>query len=249
MMLAARVIPVMLCKGRQLVKGQRFVNDRVVGHAAQAARIHGARGVDELMLIDVSATAEGRTIDLSLVEELTEDCYIPVTVGGGIRTLEQIDQLLRAGADKVLIGTAAIEVPGLVKKAAEHFGRQAIVGCVDVTWPGGCAMYRRDLVADSNPASHAQWLAIEGVGELLVQRIDRDGTMEGYDLELIRKVSAAVPIPVIACGGCSGYEDMLRAIQAGASAVAAGALFQFEDATPLEAARYLQQHGVEARCS
>lgn len=260
----------MLCRGRSLVKGQRFVNDRVVGHVLQAARTHAARGVDELMILDVAATAEGRGPDLAMIEELTDGCFIPVTVGGGVRTMVQIKELLRAGADKVCIGTAVVDCPGLLKEAADSFGSQAIVVSIDVrgmvaqcceqehpvVWvdcgknfvsypiPGIWVDDRRQL---ADPRKYAEMVVAEGAGEILLQSVERDGTLSGYDLDLVRSVSSSIPIPVIVCGGCSGYADMVAAIKAGASAVAAGALFQFEDATPREAAAYIKQHGGEAR--
>lgn len=237
MSLAIRVIPVMLCRGRSLVKGRNFINDRVVGHVLQAAKVHAARGVDELMILDVAATAECRGPDLAMIEELTDGCFIPVTVGGGVRSIEQIRALLRAGADKVLIGKAAYEFEStLVREATDSFGSQAIVVPVDHNSAmGGGAWF---LAAE---------VAAQGAGEILLNNVARDGTMQGYDLDLIRAVSAAVPVPVIACGGCRDYADMVAAVEAGASAVAAGALFQFTESTPLEAAEYLKAHGKEAR--
>lgn len=234
MSLAIRIIPVMLCRGASLVKGARFVNDRVVGHVLQAAKVHAARGVDELMILDVAATIEDRGPDLAMIEELTDGCFIPVTVGGGVRSLAQINTLLRAGADKVLVGAAA--TPQFIFDAAQKFGRQALVVAINHS-------------GEFDPVEAAQQWSGVGAGELLLNDVDRDGTLRGYDVDLIRRVSAAVPVPVIACGGCAGYSDMLAAVEAGASAVAAGALFQFEDATPLEAAEYLKAHGREARCN
>lgn len=236
-MLAVRIIPVMLCRGRSLVKGKHFVNDRVVGHVLQAARTHAARGVDELMILDIAATAEGRGPDLEMIRELTADIFTPVTVGGGVRTLQQIDELLRVGADKVLIGAAAWEIGStLVREATSHFGSQAVVVPIDYH---SKAYWTAERMAQETQAM--------GAGEILLNNVDRDGTMSGYDLDLIAEVCKAVSVPVIACGGCSGYPDMLAAINAGASAVAAGALFQFEDATPLGAAQWLGQHGITVR--
>lgn len=227
-MLASRVIPIMLCKSRQLVRGKQFVNDRVIGVALQAARVHASRGVDELLIIDVAAAADGRTIDLGMIEELTDGIFVPVTVGGGVRTVEQIRALLKAGADKVLVGSKPS--PAFLFEAWQTFGSQAIVASVD------------DLSLET-----AQRHACGGAGELLLNNPGRDGTMQGYNLDLIRKISSGVPVPVIACGGCSSYADMANALEAGASAVAAGALFAFEDATPKAAAEYLKQHGIEVR--
>jgi cyclase len=232
MTLASRIIPVLLCKGRTLVKGTRFVNDRVVGVAMQAAKIHAARGVDELLMIDVAATGEGRTIDLAMVEELTDGNFCPVTVGGGVRTLTDIKALLRAGADKVLIGAAAREDIAFVLEASNSFGSQAIVVALD--WP-------------EETVISAVQMAEAGAGEILCNNAQRDGTMEGYDVHVIANVARQVDVPVIACGGCRDYADMASAIYAGASAVAAGALFQFTDATPRGAAQYLADRGIPVR--
>jgi len=245
-MLAHRVIPTILCRGRTMVKGKRFDSWRSVGVAAQAVRVHQARGVDEVCLLDIGATPEGRGPDLGLIEELSEVLFAPLAVGGGVRTVEHVRALLKAGADKVVIGTAAVEDPHFLRNVADVVGSQAIVAALDVrgdyeygrcgTWPGVggvisvATMYRQ-----------------MGAGEILLTSIDREGTMDGYDLDLIERVATAVDIPVIAHGGCSGYEDMANAIRAGASAVAAGALFQFTDATPRAAAAYLHKHGIEAR--
>ena len=241
--LAYRVIPTVLCRGRQLVKGRQFAANRVVGHAAQAVRIHNQRGVDELVLLDIGATPEGRGPDLDLVRELSEACFMPLAVGGGIRSVEDVRALLNAGADKVVIGTEAVVV---AKLAADRVGCQAVVVAIDVD-ARGMVSWRGHTPTDLSPVTYARQIEREGAGEILLTSIDREGTMAGYDLKLIREVSAAVSIPVIANGGCSSYQDMAAAIKAGASAVAAGALFQFTDATPREAATFLHQQGIEAR--
>jgi len=250
--LANRIIPTILCRGRELVKGKQFVNDRRVGVAAQAVRIHAMRGVDEVVLLDINATREGRGPDLALVEELSEVLFAPLAVGGGIRSLQHVRDLLRAGADKVVIGTGAMEIPDLVRRCAEALGGQGIVVSVDALATESIyyAMKRCGQQARDTTTSAIEW-AMEceknGAGEILLQSIDRDGAMQGYDLELIRSVSRAVSIPVIASGGCGSYEHMREALAAGASAVAAGALFQFTDCTPKGAARYLASRGVEVR--
>lgn len=245
MSLAVRVIPTLLCRGRQLVKGSQFNSWRSVGLAAQAVLIHQARGVDELCLLDISATQEERGPDLYLVRELAEVLFCPLTVGGGIKTVEQIRDLLRAGADKVAIGSAVFNTH-ILKEASHRFGRQAIVVAVDVShghvW-SRCGQQEWPFT----PGTFAKYLEVEGAGEILLTSIDREGTLEGYDLDLIQEVSAAVPIPVIAHGGAGSYDHMLEAVRAGASAVAAGAMFQFTDQTPKGAAMYLKEHGIEAR--
>lgn len=234
-MLAKRVIPTILCKGTKQVKGQRFVNDRVIGHAMQSCRIHAQRGVDELVLLDVSATEEGREPDYDSIERLTESCFIPIAVGGGINKIEHIRKLLASGADKIVLGAAQMDL-GFVKEAADTFGSQAIV----------VSLNHWDDAAEFMTYKAGEYERL-GVGEILLQGITKDGAMKGYDLETIGMVSQGIEIPVIASGGCSGYEDMYRAIEAGASAVAAGALFQFTDATPKEAVLYLAKRGMEVR--
>jgi len=246
MSLAKRVIPTLLCRGRTLVKGSRFDSWRSVGHALQAARIHQARGVDELVLLDIGATPEGRGPDLALIEELSDGCFMPLAVGGGVRSVEDIRALLAAGADKVVIGTKAITEPTFIAAAAHKVGRQAIVVSIDV---------RDNLVythCGTKPTCyHPVWWALRaharGAGELLLTDMEREGTMAGYNLELVKNVAAAVDIPVIAHGGAGHPSHMLEAIQAGASAVAAGAMFQFTDETPRSAAQYLAERGVETR--
>lgn len=261
-MLAHRIIPSILCRGRQQVKGKQFNSWRSVGLAAQAVRVHQARGVDEVALLDVGATPEGRGPDLSLVEELSDVMFAPLAVGGGIRSVEDVRALLKAGADKVVIGTQFIREPTFVRELADTVGSQAIVVSVDfraVEYPDGrkllCAFTecgRSQIFAPGSTSPMCpRTLAVKakeyGAGEILLTCIDREGTMDGYALPIIEFVSKAVDIPVIAHGGCRDYEDMVDAIHAGASAVAAGALFQFTDSTPRGAAQALREYGIEVR--
>ena len=233
--LAKRIIPSILHKNGQLVKGKNFVNERVIGVALQAARIHAMRGVDELLILDVSATKENRDPNYFLVKSLANNCFSPVTVGGGVNCDEHVRKLLQSGADKVCIGQAAIDNPDLIHQLAMKYGSSTIVASIDV----------RDY--DIYTAVKMAWrYQALGVGEILLQSVDRDGTMSGYCLELIERVSD-IDIPVIASGGCNGYLDMLNAITVGADAVAAGALFAFSDDTPLGASKYLSTLGIEVR--
>jgi len=233
-MLATRIIPTILSKNGQLVKGIGFKADRVVGNAMQAARVHAMRGVDELVLLDVTATKEGREPDYEMVRRLSEGCFSPLTVGGGIKNYRHVEKLLRAGADKVSINYSKSEI---VDRLSERFGRQCITISLDIK-----KTYSTNFIA-----AMADALELSGAGEILLQSVDDDGSMLGYDLGMIKTVSEAVSIPVVASGGCSGYEDMRNAIKAGASAVAAGALFQFTDCTPKGAAEYLSAKGIEVR--
>lgn len=228
------------------MKGRRFNSWRSVGLAVQAVQIHQSRGCDEICLLDISATTEHRGPDLELIAELSDTLFAPLAVGGGISTLGDVRAVLRAGADKVVIGSAAAAPSDLVRRCAYEFGRQAIVVSVDVARDHP-HIYSGKARIDVTPVCYAQSVEHMGAGEILLQSIDRDGTMEGYDIDLIRAVSQSVSIPVIASGGCSGPVNMIEAIQAGASAVAAGALFQFSDFTPKSCAQYLVQNGIEAR--
>ena len=252
-MLAKRIIPTLLRDGDRLVKGEKFNGWRSVGHARQAVRIMAQRGVDEMVLLDITATAQNRRPDPDKIREYADECFMPLTVGGGIRSIEDVKTCLNAGADKVLIGAAGIPA---IKAVAQMYGSQAVSAAIDYFFwedhediqlvryimEGGQSFVRND-----GPVDYAKKLATAGAGEIILTSIDREGTMLGYDLETIKAVSEAVDIPVIAHGGCSGYEDMLNAIKAGASAVAAGALFQFTDCTPRGAALYLAEHGIEVR--
>lgn len=242
--LAKRVIPTVLLKGRTIVKGRQFRADRVVGQAQQFVRVQRRREVDELVLLDVSATAEGRGPNLEVVTELVDaGLFSPLAVGGGVRDLEDARALLRAGADKIVVGTGG---PRLVSEIASVVGSQAVVAALDVK--NGQAYVRSGTRETMQPApGWARCCVDHGAGEILLTSIEREGTMEGYDLALIASVAHAVNVPVIAHGGCSGYADMKAAIEAGASAVAAGALFQFTDATPKGAAQYLAGQGIEVR--
>jgi len=197
----------------------------------QASKIHAMRGVDELLILDISATKEGREPDYNAIESLSENCFSPLTVGGGISSVEHVRKLLNAGADKVCIRSAH----NSIKELSRQFGSQCITACIDV---------KPD---DSNVAKYACLLEEYGAGEILLQSVARDGTMEGYDLNLIFEVSHAVNIPVIASGGCGTPQHALEAIQAGASAVAIGAMFIFKDITPLSLSKYLHEKGVITR--
>lgn len=209
-------------------------------------QIHATRGCDEIICLDISATAEGRGPDLGLIEELAEACFSPIAVGGGVSTVQDARNLLKAGADKIVIGSGHNEVPNLVRDIAGHFGSQSVVVAIDHKdgryWTR-CGTHDTGLsVLDAALGAESC-----GAGEILLTSIERDGTMCGYDLETIRSIANLLPIQVIAAGGCSGYEDMHRAIQVGADAIAAGAIFQFCDYTPAGAAEYLSNCGVEVR--
>jgi cyclase len=253
-MLKTRVIPILLHRRGVLVKGEHFDSWRHVGAALPAVKVFNLRDVDELILLDITATPEGRGPDIEEIAELAAECFVPLTVGGGVASLADVRHLLRAGADKVALNSACYLRPELVTEIASCFGSQCMVCAIDVRRrPGGgfecfgrCGREPRSL----EPEVWAAELERLGAGEILITSIDRDGTFEGYDIEVIRRVSAAVKIPVIAAGGAGNYDHMVQAIkEGGASAVGAGAMFQFTEQTPAEARKHLQRHGIRVRRS
>lgn len=254
-MLKVRVIPTMLLKDVGLVKGESFNSWRRVGTAMPAVKVYNTRQVDELMLMDITATEDQREPDYELVEELAQETFVPFTVGGGITNIEQIRRLLKAGADKVSINSAAYENPQLIREAAERFGRQCIVVSIDARKEDdGCyRCYRRSGKQQTSytPGEWATQMEEMGAGEILITSIERDGTLQGYDLELIREVTTAVhKIPVIASGGAGEYEDFRLALVEGcATAVAAASMFHFTQQTPMEAKNYLAKCGIPVRNS
>jgi cyclase len=249
-MLKTRVIPTLLHKGSQLVKGVRFASDRPVGSALQAIKVYNRRGVDELAFLDVEASTQGRPPDFRLIDELADECFMPLTVGGGVRSISDVRDLLAVGADKVAINTAALENERLISEAASRFGVQCVVVAIDVKREGPdwrVVSHCGRRATDWEPSAWAARCEQLGAGEILLQSIDRDGTMEGYDLPIIGRVCQAVGAPVIASGGAGSYEHLAQAVAAGASAVAAASIFHFTEMTPREAKLHLQSQGVPVR--
>jgi cyclase len=222
-----------------------------VGTIMPAVKVYNAREVDELVLVDIEATRRGEPPDYSVVEEISAECFVPLTVGGGVADIDAVRELLRAGADKVSINTAAYENPELVRSAAGLYGVQCVVIGIDARrGPDGaleCVSHSGTRGTGKDPAAWAKEVEALGAGEILVTSVDRDGTMEGYDLDLVSRVASAVRIPVIAAGGAGNYEHMYEAIAHGASAVAAASIFHFTEQTPREAKRYLKERGIHVR--
>jgi len=219
----------------------------------QAVKVYNVREVDELVFLDIAATDSGRQPDFETIDDLADECFMPLTVGGGVQSLEHVRRLLTVGADKVSLNTAAVENPGLISESAKRFGSQCVVVSIDARKaPNG----RYEVFTHSGkqqtgkePQHWAQQAESLGAGEILLTSVDRDGTMEGYDLELVRRVSAAVRIPVIASGGAGNYGHMVSVLKdGGASAVAAASMFHFTEQTPLEAKRFLKAQGFPVRC-
>lgn len=251
-MLAKRIIPCLDIDGGRVVKGTRFRNLRDAGDPVQCALAYDAAGADELVFLDISATNQGRRARLEMVERVAEAVFIPFTVGGGIRTEDDFREILRRGADKVSINTAAVQKPGLITMAARRFGSQCVVVAIDAqstgprTWEvmthGGSGRTGLDAVAWAREAVK------RGAGEILLTSVDRDGTKNGFDCVLTRCVSDAVGVPVIASGGAGHPSHFLQAFVDGhADAALAASLFHFQELTIADLKDYLEGHGVAVR--
>ncbi|HBC75172.1 MAG TPA: imidazole glycerol phosphate synthase subunit HisF [Candidatus Wallbacteria bacterium] len=250
-MLKVRVIPTILLKNECVVKGVGFDSWRRIGTILPAIKVYTARQVDELIIVDITATNDNRDPDYDEIENFSRECFVPLTIGGGIKNIGQVKKILRAGADKVCVNSAAYETPELITEIASSFGVQCVVASIDAKKVGGVYKCFSNCAKTETPYEAAEWakkLEQLGAGEILITSIERDGTMSGYDHELIRCVSQNVKIPVIASGGAGCYEDMLRALsEGGASAVAAASMFHFTQNTPVEAKKYLSEKGVSVR--
>jgi cyclase len=228
-----RMIAVLLLRGSGFVKTVRFGAPNYLGDAFNILRIFNEKGVDELAILDIDASREGRGPRFEVLRELADECFMPVAYGGGIRTVEDCRRLFKAGFEKAIVNTALIERPTLATEIALEFGSQALVGSIDVrrSWMSGAPRVvtrcgRRATTLD--PVRHARELAQRGVGELLINSIDRDGTMTGFDHALVQSVAGAVDIPVIACGGARGLGDLVEVVlKTDAAAVAAGSMFVY----------------------
>jgi len=254
-MLCKRLIPCLDVKDGRVVKGVRFVDLRDAGDPVEAALAYDAQGADELVFLDITASHEDRAIMLDVVRRTAEGIYMPLTVGGGIRSLADIRTLLRAGADKVSLNTAALARPELVREAAHAFGSQCIVVAIDAKREadGGAQRWGVYTHGGRRPAGRdaVQWAReVEelGAGEILLTSMDRDGTFAGYDLALTRAVSEAVSVPVIASGGAGGLEHLVEGLTEGkADAALVASIFHFGRHTVAEAKRHLRERGVAVR--
>lgn len=263
-MLAKRIIPCLDVKDGRVVKGTKFLELRDAGDPVEVARVYDREGADELTFLDITASHENRGIILDVVRRTAEEVFMPLTVGGGIRTLDDIRNLLNAGADKVSINTAAVSDPEFVKRAAERFGSQCIVVAIDakrVTPPASPPKLEGEQKGRWEVFTHGgrkptgldaiEWaMRMEGfgAGEILLTSMDRDGTKDGYDLELTRAVSEAVGIPVIASGGVGSPEHIYRGFVEGkADAALAASIFHYKEYSIREVKEYLREKGVEVR--
>jgi cyclase len=250
-MLKVRVIPTLLWKDFGLVKGVGFNSWRRVGSVLPAVKVYNTRDVDELVIMDIVASQQQTAPEHDSVSDFSDECFVPLTVGGGITDLDQISKLLHAGADKVLINTSAYLNPDLINQSALRFGAQCIVVGIDAKLVDGkyiCCSHAGSTPTEKSLVAWAKELADRGAGEIIITSIERDGTMQGYDLKLIESVVNAVDIPVIASGVAGTYEHLCQAVQeAGASAVAAASMFHFTEQTPSGAKAALSAAGIPVR--
>jgi len=252
-MLAKRIIPCLDVTDGRVVKGTKFVNLRDAGDPVECAKAYDAQGADELVFLDITASSDGRATMVDVVARTAEQCFMPLTVGGGIRTVDDMRAMLLAGADKVSVNTAAIHNPDLVRAGAEAFGAQCIVVAIDAKRNAngdGWTVYTHGgrNATELDAVAWARRVAELGAGEILLTSMDADGTCAGYDLGLTAAVSEAVSIPVIASGGAGSLAHMAEVLSVGkADAVLAASIFHFGDHTIGEAKRYLAAEGVVVR--
>ena len=251
-MLAKRIIPCLDVHAGRVVKGVNFVRLRDAGDPVEIARRYDEAGADELAFLDITASSDARDTIVSVIERVADQVFIPLTVGGGVRSVDDVRKLLNAGADKVSINTSAVDNPRLVAEAAHRFGSQAIVVAIDArgSGPGKWEVYTHGgrKARGLDAVEWAATMAAHGAGEILLTSMDRDGTKSGFDLALTRAVAGAVTVPVIASGGVGSLEHLAEGIErGGADAVLAASVFHFGEITVGQAKRFLAARGIEMR--
>ncbi|MFL0247333.1 AglZ/HisF2 family acetamidino modification protein [Candidatus Clostridium stratigraminis] len=230
-MYRSRVIPCLLLKDKGLYKTIKFKSPRYLGDPINTLKLFNDKETDEIVVLDISATVSGKGPDFDYLKQLTKECFMPMCYGGGVTTIEQIEMLYKLGVEKVALNTALFTNPKLITDAAKNFGSQSIVASIDVK-KGFFGSYSAYIMAGTkdtklNPVEYAKKAEDLGAGEIFINSIDKDGVMNGYDYELIGKVSSAVNIPVVAIGGAGNLSDCVKAVDSGASAAAAGSLFVY----------------------
>ncbi|MEI7801600.1 MAG: AglZ/HisF2 family acetamidino modification protein [Bacteroidota bacterium] len=226
----ARIIPVLLIQQGELVKTTKFISPRYIGDPINAIKIFNEKEVDEIVVLDIDASKKNQTINFDLIKDLASECFMPLSYGGGIKTLKEIEQLIKTGVEKVILNSSALENPALIKEATKQFGSSTIVVSIDITksFFGNYILYSAaGKMIISSWKYHLMQMEDAGVGEILIQTVQHDGIMKGYDLKLIGEISRAVSIPVIACGGAGSFSDLRSVISSGASAAAAGSMFVY----------------------
>ncbi|KAB7889773.1 glycosyl amidation-associated protein WbuZ [Poseidonibacter ostreae] len=248
-MLKHRIIPCVLLKDWQLVKSIQFGSFRTIGHPTSTSRIYNARDVDELIVLDIDASMHNEEINTEIITDIANECFMPLTIGGGINSIDDIYKILNAGADKVSINTKAIQDKEFIKKASSIFGSQCIVCSIDVKKQDKTykVYSRKDGILDIDPLELALEYEKYGAGEILLTSVDNDGTTNGYDLELLKYISKKLSIPVIINGGAGMPHHCVEAIQNGADAVAAAYIFHFSKYTPNDIKKELFLNNILAR--
>lgn len=251
-MLKVRIIPTLLWKDFGLVKGVSFNSWRRIGAILPAIKVYNKRQVDELIVVDIAATLKKEPPDIASISDFSSECFVPLTVGGGIRDIVDAKNILKAGADKICLNSIAYENPGVIRDISDMFGSQCVVVSIDARRNERgrfeCYSHCGSIATGKDPGEWARHVESLGAGEILSTSIEKDGTMNGYDIKLIKKITDNVNIPVIASGGAGNYEHMLAAIlEAKASAVAAASIFQFTQMTPLGAKQFLGKHNIMVR--
>lgn len=250
-MISKRIIPCLDIKDGRIVKGRKFINLQDAGDAVEFAKFYYEQGADEIVFLDISATSDNRKTIIDITKNVAKEIFIPFTVGGGVKTLGDIERLLKAGADKVAINTAAVQNPKLIRSAIDEFGSQAIVIAIDAKMKNGNSYvytYGGKKKTELKSIEWAKKVANLGAGEILLTSIDRDGTRKGFDLELIDKISKAVSIPVIASGGAGRKRDFVELFQkTNVSAALAAGVFHYGRINIPELKKYLKNNGVEIR--
>tara|TARA_B100000212_G_scaffold269357_1_gene208713 strand:- start:649 stop:1410 length:762 start_codon:yes stop_codon:yes gene_type:complete len=250
-MLKVRIIPTLLYKDFGLVKGIGFDSWRRIGPVLPAVKIFNSREVDELIFLDITSTNKGINPDYEAISELSKFCFVPLTVGGGINSIEQVDKLIEIGADKVSINSASYENPQIISKVANRFGKQCVVASIDVRFENNeWICYKNSGLKRTNktPLEWAKELESLGAGEILITSIERDGLMKGYDQELISLLTSNLRIPVIASGGAGPFNDLYLAVsKSKASALAAASIFQFTENTPNDIKNFLRTKDIPVR--
>ena len=250
-MLKKRIIPVLLLKDKRMVKGKKFKDFKDTGEPKTAVRIYSAQDADELVFLDIDNNSSSLGNLIEIVKQASEECFMPLAAGGGISDINQVRELLKAGADKIVVNTSCVKNPSLIKEISEEFGEQCVIGSIDYKISNNLRevwIKSGKLNTNLDPLEHAKNLIKLGAGEILLNSIDRDGMMEGYDLEYADKVSREINVPLIVCGGAGNYMHLADLLNnTSISAAACARLFHFGDNNPIRARSYLKNLDIPMR--
>tara|TARA_B100000242_G_scaffold128646_1_gene90801 strand:+ start:3686 stop:4447 length:762 start_codon:yes stop_codon:yes gene_type:complete len=250
-MLKKRIIPVLLLKDKRMVKGKKFKDFKDTGEPKTAVRIYSAQDADELVFLDIDNNSSSLGNLIEIVKQASEECFMPLAAGGGISDINQVRELLKAGADKIVVNTSCVKNPSLIKEISEEFGEQCVIGSIDYKISNNLRevwIKSGKLNTNLDPLEHAKNLIKLGAGEILLNSIDRDGMMEGYDLEYADKVSREINVPLIVCGGAGNYMHLADLLNnTSISAAACASLFHFGDNNPIRARSYLKNLDIPMR--